>query len=78
MDEPENETVVRVARDAVAELSPEELAGFDAAAEAFLAAPRRVRRRQSKDYPLGFGVEEVSILLSPVALAVAQSTLQNL
>jgi hypothetical protein len=73
-----NETVVRVARDAVAELAPEELAGFDVAAEAYLAAPGRVRRRLSKDDPLGFGVEEVSVLLSPVALAVTQSTLQNL
>jgi hypothetical protein len=78
VDEPENETIVRVARDAVAELAPEELAGFDATAEAYLAAPSRVRRRRTKDDPLGFGVEEVSVLLSPVALAMAQSTLDSI
>ncbi|WP_448620534.1 hypothetical protein [Geodermatophilus sp. URMC 65] len=78
MNEGAKETVVRVARDVVAQLAPQELADFDAAAEAYLAAPSRVRRRLNKDDPLGFGVEEISVLLSPVALAVAQSTLETL
>ena len=78
MNESAKDTVVAVARDVVAQLTPQELADFDAAAEAYRAAPSRVRRRLDKDDPLGFGVEEMSVLLSPVALAVAQSTLETL
>ena len=72
MDGRRNEALVRVARDALAELAPEELAVFDAAAEAYLAAPRRVRRRLRKGDPLGFGVE-VSVLSSPVARRPSRS-----
>ncbi|MFI9203010.1 hypothetical protein [Streptomyces sp. NPDC053048] len=69
--------VLELAREAIQEIAPEELLVFDTVGEALLRqAPRRGRRR--RDGPLGFGLPEVTTLITPVALFVAQAVVARL
>ena len=64
--------IVDAARDVVAAIAPQELPLVTPISSAYFANPEdTLRRRQSKDKPLGFGVPgDVAQLVTPIALAV--------
>jgi hypothetical protein len=70
--------VTRLAREAVCRAAPDELPQFAVTAEAFLAAPDRVRRSASRDEPLGLGLDSVAIVISAAALSVTVEVLKHL
>ncbi len=64
--------ILEAARDVIAEVAPEELPLVTPISTAYFADPEdTLRRRRSKDKPLGFGVPaDATQLLTPIALAV--------
>jgi hypothetical protein len=64
--------ILEAARDVIAEVAPQELPLVTPISTAYFANPEdTLRRRRSKDKPLGFGVPaEATQLLTPIALAV--------
>jgi hypothetical protein len=68
--------VTEMARGILEEIAPEEVPVFAAASRAYLADPNgALRQLQSTDNVLGFGVEEVTVMVTPVALLVASEIL---
>jgi hypothetical protein len=77
-----DESVVReLARAVVARVAPAELPAFRAVSDAYFADPRRALAAPDgaagSGKPLGFGVGDVVVLLSPVALMVANEAVQH-
>ncbi|MGQ0778780.1 MAG: hypothetical protein ACT4NY_30935 [Pseudonocardiales bacterium] len=70
--------VTRLAREAVRRAAPDELPQFAVTAEAFFAAPNRVRRSVGRDEPLGLGLESVAVLVSTATLSVVIEVLKHL
>lgn len=77
MTESEQDVIaVEIARDFVAARAPHELSSFDIASEAYFTAPPRAT--QSGDEALGFGLEDVVELVTPVALTVSTEVVRYL
>lgn len=76
--EQDQRLVTRLAREAVRRAAPDELSQFAVTAEAFFAAPNRVRRSAGRDEPLGLGLESVAVLVGTAALSVAIEVLKHL
>ncbi|WP_395358222.1 hypothetical protein ACHGLA_00910 [Streptomyces sp. YH02] len=76
----DRELATRLARRAVAEAAPDELAQFELTARAFHSAPehRRFGGGRRAGEPLGLGLETVSAMLGTVALAAAVQVLAHL
>ncbi|MGV9654461.1 hypothetical protein [Streptomyces sp. NPDC003554] len=67
----ERELAIRLARQAVAELAPDELPLFDVTCAAYFADPRKAGRRRGSDDMLGFGVEAAVTAITTGALAAS-------
>lgn len=79
MDDVVDRELVRdVARVLVSRAAPEELATFDLVCDAQLAKRRRLKWPWQRDETLGFGIETVAVLLTPVAIEVATKVLSDL
>src|SRR5215469_1801906 len=60
-----------IARDVVEQAAPQELLIYQAASAAFFADPKRaLRHSRSKDSALGFGLDPLAVVLTPVILSV--------
>jgi hypothetical protein len=64
------ELATELARQAIERTAPDELLTFDEIAEEYYADPDATLRQNSRDEPVGFGLELA--LLAPFALAVAE------
>jgi hypothetical protein len=73
----DRELIVLVSRDLVASVAPEEMPLFTPLSSAYFDAPERLER-QPKDDVLGFGVGEVVVALTPIALSVVAEVLTYL
>jgi len=74
----EEDLVVALARDVIAEQAPHEMPLFDAISRSFLDTPESVLRRElSADEPLGFGPDTL-VALTPFVLAAAASAVHFL
>ena len=71
----DQDLAVRLATRAVRELAPGEIELIPATQVQFFARSGRVGRR-SRDEPLGFGLDHVGELITPVALAAACAVLE--
>ncbi|MBN1203836.1 MAG: hypothetical protein JXB05_02790 [Myxococcaceae bacterium] len=72
MNEQERGLAADLAQAFVAQGAPQELPLFGAMREVYLRDPERALAQQSsKGQPLGFGMAEAAVLLTPVALKVA-------
>jgi hypothetical protein len=67
---------VELAREIVATRAPEELSSFDVASDAYLISPPRAPK--SDEETLGFGLQEVVDLVTPVALTVSTEVVRYL
>ena len=67
--------VAALARATVEKAAPEELPLFRATSEAYFAHPEALEQKQSRDEPLGFGVDAAMLLVTPVALQVARDVI---
>jgi hypothetical protein len=76
-DPGENELVKAVARDVVLEIAPQERPVFSAYSEAYFKSPEQALRASTgKDDALGFGVEVVIPMLTPIVLAVTSEVVR--
>jgi hypothetical protein len=71
----EDALVAQLARSAVTEAAPEELPLFRPTSEAYFDDPAALEQDRPNDEMLGFGVEAVLILVTPIALRVARDVL---
>jgi hypothetical protein len=68
--------LLSLARDAVAQMAPEELPLFRATSEAYLEGDGAFERgKGSGDDALGFGAGDTLVLVTPIALSVAREVL---
>ena len=73
----EQQRTADIARAAVSQLAPEELALFDVTWPAYLASPARIRARgRRQDDMIAFGVDMVVPLVTAAALTAAGAALQ--
>jgi hypothetical protein len=71
--------VAEVARDVLSEVAPQEMPIFAAASRAYFADPdAALRQLRSKDNVLGFGVEALTVLLTPVVLQILSEVFEFL
>jgi len=71
--------VADVARDVVSEIAPQEMPIFAAASRAYFADPdAALKHFRSKDYVLGFGLDAMAVLLTPVVLQVMSEVIEFL
>lgn len=76
IDSGQQKLIAEVAKDAVAQLSPQELPLFLASSRAFFKDPDAVQA-EGKDEMIGFGVGEVAGMVTPVVLAVALEVVRS-
>lgn len=63
--------VTDVARDVLSEIAPEEMPIFAAASRAYFADPAAARQQlRSRDNVLGFGVEALTVVVTPAVLLI--------
>lgn len=68
-----------VARDVLAEVAPQEMPIFAAASRAYFADPAAALKQfRSKDYVLGFGMDAMTILLTPAVLHILSEVFEFL
>jgi hypothetical protein len=78
MDAEDRDELISLARAAVSSLAPEELPVFDAVSERCVRDPERgLRIGRTRDDVLGFGIDAIVPLLTPVAIAVAAEVLRS-
>ena len=71
--------ITEVGRDVLSEIAPEEMPIFGAASNAYFADPAAALRQvPSRDNVLGFGVEAVAVVVTPVVLLALSEVLQFL
>ena len=76
IDRDQQKLVAEVARDAVAQLSPQELPLFVASSRAFFKDPDAIQV-DGRDEMIGFGVGEAAGMISPVVLAVTLEVVRS-
>jgi hypothetical protein len=76
IDPGQQELVAEVAKDAVAQLSPQELPLFVASSRAFFKDPDAIQV-DGKDEMIGFGVGEAAGMITPVVLAVTLEVVRS-
>jgi hypothetical protein len=68
-----------IARDVLADIAPQEVPMFTAVSKAYFADPgRALKKRRSGDAALGFGVDPLSILFTPIVLHILSELLEFL
>jgi hypothetical protein len=71
--------MTEVARDILTEVAPHEMPIFAAASRAYFADPAAaLRQAHSKDNVLGFGIEAVTVVITPAVLSVMSEVLEYL
>jgi hypothetical protein len=71
--------VSEVARDVLSDIAPQEMPIFAAASRAYFADPAAALQQfRSKDDVLGFGMEAVTVLVTPAVLLVVSEVLEFL
>lgn len=80
VSEGESDEVIReLARRLVTDLAPEELPLFRPISDAYLRDPSRtLDKRHDHDEVLGFGVDAVVVLMTPVVLAIVRDVIMHL
>lgn len=69
--------VTELSRQVISEISPKEIPLFQATSEAYLKNPQKMlRSNSSKEEMLGFGVEQVALILTPVVLHVSTTVVK--
>ena len=72
-----DQLVVDLARESVAQVAPQELPLYRATSEMYLRNPERVLQAQrGKDEPLGFGMEAGVVLLTPIIITVTKEVVE--
>jgi hypothetical protein len=78
LDDGTDQVTFELARAGVAALASDELPLFDAMCQEYERDPKRALTSKQRDDSLGFGVGEVAVLITPIALKVAQEVLESL
>ncbi len=78
-DQPERDLIAEMSRDVVADVAPDELPLFGMNSTAYFKNPKKaLESREGQDDPLGFGIEAVIPLLTPVIIAVVTEVITHL
>jgi hypothetical protein len=73
-----DQVTFELARAGVSALASDELPFFDAMCREYERDPEHALTPKQRDDPLGFGVGEVAVLITPIALRVAREVLESL
>ena len=76
LDSSQQELIEEIAREAVSQLSPQELPLFRASSRAFFKDPEGIQTG-GKDEMIGFGVGEAASMITPVVLAVTMDVVHS-
>jgi len=75
----ENQLIAELSRRVVADVAPEEWRAFNAISEAYFKNPEKALKGESgEDELLGWGLAEISILLTPIILELVKEVLKDL
>ena len=78
-DKLENQLIAELSRRVVREVAPEERRTFNAISEAYFKNPEKTLKGEGGDDELlGWGLAEVSLLLTPIILEVVKEVLKDL
>jgi hypothetical protein len=78
-DESERDLIAEMSRDVVAEVAPDELSLFRMNSTAYFKNPKKaLESQEAKDDALGFGIEAVVPLLTPIVIAVVSEVITHL
>jgi hypothetical protein len=78
-DQAERDIIAEMSRDVVAEVAPDELPLFGMNSTAYFKNPKKaLESREGQDDTLGFGIELVVPLLTPIVLAVVTDVINHL
>jgi hypothetical protein len=72
------ETIKEISRDLVMEIAPEELAMFDELADEYFQHPQPGKQVKTNDDPLGFGINETLVAVTPAATGMVSTVLAYL
>lgn len=78
-DQVENQLIAELSRKIVIEIAPEERRAFNAISEAYFKDPQKTLKGDGGgDALLGFGIGEITLLLTPIILEVIKEVLKDL
>jgi hypothetical protein len=78
-DQVENQLIAELSRRVVTDVAPEERRAFSAISEAYFKNPEKTLKGEGGDDELlGWGIAEISLLLTPIILEVVKEVLKDL
>jgi len=78
-DQTESDLIAEMSRDVVSQVAPDELPLFRMNSTAYFKNPKKaLEATQAKDDTLGFGIEAVVPLLTPIVIAVVSEVITHL